>query len=79
MHAPQLRLLYPLHQPLALLPRMPSVLPMMAHCLLPLLLLPFLRSLFPGAADQRVYDSEVASQFLEAFSRHISNPYRLFQ
>lgn len=31
------------------------------------------------SADNRVYDGEVASQFLAAFSRHISNPYRLFQ
>lgn len=33
----------------------------------------------PPAADNRVYDGEVASQFLAAFSRHIANPYRLFQ
>lgn len=32
-----------------------------------------------SAADNRVYDGEVASQFLAAFSRHIANPYRLFQ
>ncbi|KAL4449482.1 hypothetical protein ABPG77_007126 [Micractinium sp. CCAP 211/92] len=31
------------------------------------------------SADNRVYDGEVASQFLAAFSRHIANPYRLFQ
>lgn len=32
-----------------------------------------------GAADNRVYDGEVASQFLAAFARHMANPYSLFQ
>lgn len=31
------------------------------------------------SADQRVYDSEVASAFLVAFSRAMANPYRLYQ
>lgn len=33
----------------------------------------------PSAADNRVYDGEVASQFLAAFARHMANPYTLFQ
>lgn len=32
-----------------------------------------------AAADNRVYDGEVASQFLAAFARHMANPYSLFQ
>ena len=79
MHAPRLCFPDSLHESLPLLPSMPSALPLMAHSPPPLLLPFFSLSLFPGAADQRVYDGEVASQFLEAFSRHISNPYRLFQ
>ncbi|PRW60729.1 dihydrolipoamide S-acetyltransferase [Chlorella sorokiniana] len=31
------------------------------------------------SADNRVYDGEVASQFLAAFSRHMANPFTLFQ
>ncbi|KAI7843060.1 hypothetical protein COHA_003233 [Chlorella ohadii] len=31
------------------------------------------------SADNRVYDGEVASQFLAAFARHMANPYTLFQ
>ena len=31
------------------------------------------------SADNRVYDGEVASRFLQAFSRHIGNPYSLLQ
>jgi pyruvate dehydrogenase E2 component (dihydrolipoamide acetyltransferase) len=31
------------------------------------------------SADQRVYDGEVASAFLGAFSRAMANPYRLYQ
>lgn len=32
-----------------------------------------------ASADERVWEGDVAAAFLEAFSRHISNPYRLFQ
>jgi pyruvate dehydrogenase E2 component (dihydrolipoamide acetyltransferase) len=31
------------------------------------------------SADQRVYDGEVASKFLDAFKRHMAAPFNLFQ